>query len=271
MAEGTGPSRYQQRAAGRELLRAAETAQLSSSVSQLASRRESEAKKVNVQCQKCLARGHYTYECKGERVYAQRASASSRLGSGATERVAVAPPPEAMARSGLLYNDPRRGVDKLADPVLQNAVVAPATHTVPSASLASTNKSASKGKSSAGRKRGRSSSRSSRSSGTSDSDTGSYSYSDSYSYTGSYSSYSYSSYTGSSYSDTDSVSSRSRSRSRGHEREKASKKGSSESKKPLETQDGAKAKPQKDSTREHRRGRSAGRSASSSPSPKRRR
>lgn len=61
-----GPSRYQQRAAGRELLRAAEATV--ATVRTLSSRADAHAAKERVQCQRCLARGHYTYECKGERV-----------------------------------------------------------------------------------------------------------------------------------------------------------------------------------------------------------
>ncbi|KAF9971098.1 hypothetical protein BGZ73_006002 [Actinomortierella ambigua] len=52
------------------------------------------------QCQKCLQYGHYTYECKGDRVYSARPTRTQQLHKP-VRRIQVEVPEEFLSKSGL--------------------------------------------------------------------------------------------------------------------------------------------------------------------------
>ncbi|XP_041535180.1 zinc finger CCHC domain-containing protein 10 [Microtus oregoni] len=52
----------------------------------LIARRQAEANKQHVKCQKCLEFGHWTYECKGKRKYLHRPSRTAELKKALKEK-----------------------------------------------------------------------------------------------------------------------------------------------------------------------------------------
>ncbi|XP_007627150.1 zinc finger CCHC domain-containing protein 10 isoform X1 [Cricetulus griseus] len=52
----------------------------------LIARRQAEANKQHVRCQKCLEFGHWTYECKGKRKYLHRPSRTAELKKALKEK-----------------------------------------------------------------------------------------------------------------------------------------------------------------------------------------
>ncbi|XP_072791498.1 zinc finger CCHC domain-containing protein 10 isoform X2 [Taeniopygia guttata] len=54
-------------------------AKMATPMHRLIARRQAEANKQHVRCQKCLEFGHWTYECKGKRKYLHRPSRTAQL------------------------------------------------------------------------------------------------------------------------------------------------------------------------------------------------
>jgi len=81
---GDGASRFAQRKAARAMLLAASGGGAAgATVAEVQARRRSAVSAAAaVQCQRCLQHGHYTYECRGERVYVARVSRSEQLANG---------------------------------------------------------------------------------------------------------------------------------------------------------------------------------------------